>query len=72
MTPKEALIETPGNWAIDNATIISIRTKWHSADDDATSEFHTEIRTTGENSKLIAKYATRKLLKLVFGNKLFK
>jgi hypothetical protein len=72
IAPWQALNETPGNWAIDNAAIISIRTKWYGGGDDDTSEFHTEIQPTGENYKIIARYDASKLLKQVFSQTLFK
>jgi hypothetical protein len=72
ISPEQALKETPGNFAIDNASIISIKMKTFGTGEDENFEFHTEIQTTGENLKFISKYDTNKLLKQVFSKQLFK
>jgi hypothetical protein len=72
ITPGQALKETVGNFAVDNAAVISIQSKMYGGGEDQTSEFHTEIRTTGQDFKLIAAYDTNKLFKQVFNKTLFK
>ena len=70
-TPDQIMNETPGNFAFDSATVISIRTKWYGGEDQ-NSEYHTEIQTTGRNIKIIAAYDTSQIFKQVFGKQLFK
>lgn len=72
ITPEQALTETVGNFAVDNASVVSIQTKMYGGGEDQPSEFHTEIQTTGQYFKIIAAYDTDKLLKQVFNKELFR
>jgi hypothetical protein len=72
ITPEQAMKETPGNFAIDNSSIISISTKMYGGDEIQISEYYTDIQTTGQNFRVIAAYDTKSLLKHAFSKQVFK
>jgi hypothetical protein len=69
MNPEMILAETPGNFFIDNATILKIKTRDNTDEEDSRVEYEIEFQTTAQKYKFTANYDPEKDLKHVYGLK---
>jgi hypothetical protein len=69
MSPEIILAETPGNFYIDNTTILKIKTRDNTDEEDSRVEYEIEFLTTSQKYKFTANYDPEKELKHVYGLK---
>jgi hypothetical protein len=66
LSPDQALNETGGNFAIDNASIRKVKVRLSSDEDSA--EYEVEIITANEKLNFKARYDPSKMLKNIYGS----